>query len=47
MLAGGSILHYEAVLKMDSDTALSKLKMENARSAFQRRYQEIIHQKKD
>ena len=45
--AGGSVLNYEPVLKLDADTVLNKLLMEGARAAYQRRYQKIISQKKD
>jgi len=45
--AGGSVLNYEAVLKLDAETVLNKLTMEAARAAYQRRYQKIIHNKKD
>lgn len=47
MVASGSILNYPKVLETDADTVLSKLKMEGARAAFQRRYQQIIHAKKE
>jgi hypothetical protein len=45
--AGGSVLNYEPVLKLDAETVLLKLKMEAARAGYQRRYQKIIHQTKD
>jgi hypothetical protein len=32
---------------MDAETVLLKLRLEAARSAYQRRYQKIIHSKKD
>jgi hypothetical protein len=32
---------------MDADTVLTKLRLEGARAAYQRRYSQIIHQKKD
>jgi hypothetical protein len=46
-LAGGDVTKYPAVLATDADTALLKLRMLNAQAAYQRRYQQIIHDKKD
>jgi hypothetical protein len=47
MAANGSVLDYQRVLELDADTVLTKLKLEAARNAYQRRYQKIIHQQKD
>jgi len=46
-LAQGNILNYMPILDMDAETTLTKLRMEAARSAYQRRYSKAITQKKD
>jgi hypothetical protein len=46
-LAGGDVTKYPTVLAIDADTALLKLKLLNAQAAYQRRYQKLIHAKKD
>jgi hypothetical protein len=44
-VAGGSVLNYPKVLEMDAATVLNKLRLEGARSAYQQRYHQLIHQK--
>lgn len=43
----GNVLSYDAVLKVDADTVLTKLRMEGARAAYQRRYHQLTSKKKD
>ncbi len=45
--AGGSVLNYEPVLKLDAETVLLKLKLEAARTGYQRRYQQIVNKKQE
>jgi hypothetical protein len=45
--AKGDILSYDAVLRVDADTVLSKLRLEGAKSAYQRRYNHLTSKKKD
>jgi hypothetical protein len=43
--AQGSVLKYDAVLQQDADTILTKLRMDGARSAFQRRLSKLRNSK--
>jgi hypothetical protein len=47
LAAGGDVLNYPKVLETDATSILTKLRLEAARAAFQRRHSTIIHQKKD
>jgi hypothetical protein len=44
-LASGNVLNYSHVLKQDAETAMLKLTMLSAQSAYQRRLQKLYHPK--